>query len=217
MHNMYSDLQQRISTLCRFTADYKKIYKRINTKSVCKVVKSLTEARCTVHREYSRMTVRACRIGRYALVCPRVSRSHIVDVQKADPLTSYDMNIVLGRVYGDIVERPGQCHREVTLDDRATDRQHLAGVEGGVAKTELKNLRCDCANDTAARTKGCDEKEISEWMMMLMMMMMIERQVDNVYVLAADFSRIRTRWFSRLIHGLLTSPMSRLLDLCSVR
>ena len=57
--------------------------------------------------------------------------------------------------YRCVVERPRQFHREVALDDRASDGQHLARVEGTVAERELEDLWRDCVSDTAAWTKGC--------------------------------------------------------------
>lgn len=87
-------------------------------------------------------------IGRDAFVSSSMSRRHAVDAQEADPLIGHDINVWTTRVDRDVVERPRQFYGEVTFDDRARDRQHLAGVEGIVTEGKLEDLRRDCANDT---------------------------------------------------------------------
>lgn len=86
-------------------------------------------------------------------------RRHAVDAQEADPLIGHEINVRPTRVDRDVVERPRQFYGEVALDDRARDRQHLAGVEGIVAEGKLEDLWRDCANDTAAQTEGCNERQ----------------------------------------------------------
>lgn len=82
-------------------------------------------------------------------------RRHTVDAQEADPPISYNINVRSARVNRRVVERPRQVHWEVSFDDRARDRQHLARVQGIVAERELEDLWRDCATDTSARdTKG---------------------------------------------------------------
>lgn len=100
------------------------------------------------------MTVGSSGIRRDALVSSSMPRRHTVDAQEADPLINYDINVRSARVYRAVVERPRQIHREVAFDDRARDRQHLAGVERIVAERELEDLWRDCVSDTAAWTKG---------------------------------------------------------------
>lgn len=95
------------------------------------------------------MTVGSGGIGRSAFVSSSMSRRHTVDAQGADPLIGHDINIRPTRVDRDVVERPRQFYGKVALDNRAKNRQHLAGVERTVAEGKLKDLWRDCANDTA--------------------------------------------------------------------
>lgn len=83
-----------------------------------------------------------------------MSRRHAVDAQEADPLIVHDINVWPTRVNRDVVECPRQFYGEVTLDDRARDRQHLAGVEGIVAEGKLEDLWRDCARTARRHTRG---------------------------------------------------------------
>lgn len=97
------------------------------------------------------MTVGSGGIRRDALVSSSMPRRNAVDAQEADPLISYDINVRYARVYGGVVKRPRQIHREVAFDDCARERQHLARVQRIVAERELEDLRRDCVNGTAAK------------------------------------------------------------------
>lgn len=100
------------------------------------------------------MTVRSGGIGRNTFVSSGMSRCHAVDAQEADPFIIHDINVRQTRVDRDVVERPCQIYGKVAFHDRASDRQHLAGVEGSVAEGKLKDLWRDCANDTGDHTDG---------------------------------------------------------------
>lgn len=105
----------------------------------------------TVDREDGRVAVGSGGIRRGALVSPSMPRRDAVDAQEADPLISYDINVLPARVYGDVVERPRQIDREVAFHDRARNRQHLPRVERIVAERELEDLWRDCATDGKKR------------------------------------------------------------------
>jgi len=138
-------------------------YKRITKLYIyrCKAVRFFLHIyeRGTVHREYSSVTVGSGGIGRSTFVSSSMSRRHAVDAQEADPLISHDINVRPTRVDRDVVEGPHQFYGEVALDDRARDRQHLAGVEGIITKGKLKDLWRDCVNDTAAQIGRYNERQ----------------------------------------------------------
>jgi len=108
--------------------------------------------RDTVHRKYSDVTVGSGSIGRSTFVSSSMSRRHTVDAQEADSLIGHNTNIRPTRVDWDVVEGPHQFYREVTFDDCARNRQHLAGVERIVTEGKLKDLWRDCVNNS-----GTDE------------------------------------------------------------
>lgn len=105
------------------------------------------------------MTVGSGGIGRSTFVSSSMPRRYAVDAQEADPLIGHDINVRPTRVDRDVVEGPHQLYGEVTLDDRARDRQHLAGIERIVAEGKLKDLWRDCVNDAAAQMGGYNERQ----------------------------------------------------------
>lgn len=109
--------------------------------------------RDTVDREDGRVAVGSGGIRRDALVSSCMPRRNAVDAQEADPLISYDINVLPARVYGGVVERPRQIDREVAFHDRARNRQHLPRVERIVAERELEDLWRDCATDAERKEK----------------------------------------------------------------
>lgn len=144
---------------CGDTRSYKRITKLYIYRYKAQYVSFYIYERGTVHREYSGVTVGSGGIGSSTFVSSSMSRRHTVDAQEADSLISHNINIRPTRVDRDVVEGPHQFYREVALDDRARDRQHLAGVERIVAEGKLKDLWRDCVNDTAAQAGRYNKRQ----------------------------------------------------------
>lgn len=84
-------------------------------------------------------------VRRGASVFAGVSGRDGIDRQNAETLSFRDRELICLREYRLAVERPGNVHREVALENGAGRRYRLARIHRLVAERERKYLRSNCA------------------------------------------------------------------------
>lgn len=109
------------------------------------ICSSIHAARVTIHRQRGRVAGGPGFVRRGASVLAGVSGRDGIDRQDAETLALRDRELIciLGG-YRLAVERPGNVHREVPLENGTGGGNRLARVHRLVAEREREDLRSNC-------------------------------------------------------------------------